>query len=321
MPTTSHEIADTTLFNAYNKPNIFEDAHKRAMGFQALLSELRPYLDSEELTVVINEATQELDQITDHIGMNIVVTGNINVRALDPKGIDIDAQEVDGEAIRESSNYVEETTFESMGYIIEPRNDTIQISHLAKGGDITIIDDTKYGEVRLNNRIYIPIDGTAYVRPYSPPEQAPHKMLEPFASELLQDIDIAILNSEDTTDALRRLGQIDLSGYKRVIDDDEMAKALNKYILATMDIGGVTLYQIHGVANITVKLDDDDYSNARLNPEFPLTGHIEGVVIDEESSRFNLHTTLPFSDGVEREVIYPLDSSIVINQHPTLTIR
>lgn len=321
MSAPGKETAATALFDLYEKPNIVEEGHRRALGYQALLRELRPYLDSDELERVINEAITELDQVTGHVGMKIVVTGMINVRSLDPQGISLSTQEVDESTIHEASSYVEDTLFESMGYIIEPKNDDIYISHLAKGGDVTIIDDTKYGEVRINNRIYIPIDGTAFVHPYETPEQSPQEILEHFAGELLQDIDIAILNSEDTTDALRRLGAIDLSDYKRVYGDDSLARALNKYIMATLEIGGVTLYQMSGVTNVRVKLEDDEHSNAHLNPNLPLTGHVEGIVIDGETSRFSLHTTLPFSDEVEREVTFPLEPTIVVNHHPILIIR
>jgi hypothetical protein len=320
MADTFPNIPSDALFDAYHTKNIVEEGHERALGFQAILRELRPQLDSDEMNNLMAEATKELDDTTGHMGMEIVVTGNVDIRAIDPRGIDIDNQDFDVDAVREASHYVEESVFESMGYIIEPQYDDIKIFHIAKGGLATLISTTKYGDLYMSDRVYIPIDGTAFVQPVDNPTESSQKVLEYYADDLLQEVDVAILNSESHTDALRLLGAVELSDYKQLIEDESIAQALNAYIMKTLGIGGVGLYQLSGVDHLDIKLDEDTYSKAYLDPTHILTGSIDGIVIDEENMRFCLQACLPFSDNTTREVIYPFSEEFTISAQPTLRI-
>lgn len=320
MAETQPDTFSNALFDAYRVNNVIERGHEQALEFQSILNGLRPDLDSDEFDQLIAEATHELDNATNHIGQDITVTGNIRTVAIDPRGIDIDNQELDPEAIREASHYVEDATFESMGYLIEPRFDEVVISHIAKGGLATLISSVKYGDLYMSNRIYIPIDGTAFVVPAFEPDQSPQAVLELYADDLLQEVDVAILNANDHTDALRSLGNINLTDYKRLIEDNSVARALNEYITTTLDIGSVAIYQLSGADRLDIKFGEDSYGTAYIDPEHTLTGNIEGVIIDEDSMKFALHTTMPFSDDTTREVIYPLSPSISVTEQATIRI-
>lgn len=303
------------LFDAYDKKNIVEEAHKRALGYQALLRDLYHFTDTDEMNELMLQATKELDELSGHMNQPVAVTGNVKVRSLDLRGIDTEAQTIDPEAIREKQVYVEKSTLQSLGYLIERTPDNISVSHLAGSGLEHTLSSPAYGDIYSTQRIYIPIDGTAYVELIDDEDddELPLQRLEVCAQELVSDIDVAVLNAENLSDALRGLGSIDLSRYKNEIDDDDISTALVKYVNSILGTNGTLLYAIHGVESVSVKIDEYTYGVGSLDASVPAIGGIEGLVIDEQTNQFALLAEIPFSDNTRRTVVYELTPTITVD--------
>lgn len=317
----SFPFSDEAFLDAYATTNTVEDSHKRALGHQAILRELYPYTDFDEMNSLMGQAIKELDEQSGHMNTPVIVSGKVRVRSVDPKGIDIKERTLDPSAIEDVDAIVEDSTVLSLGYTIERRNDTIEISHLASSGQEQILESTLAGDAYRTSRIFIPIDGSAYAELAQPETVSPRiKLLETFTEDLIDDIDIAILNGESLSESLQSLGQVDLSDALKNIEDTSIFTSLVDYINSIMPVSRNIPYKVSGVESISIQLSDESYGRADTNKTMAITGNLQGIIIDEDSQRFELAGIMPFSDDTLRVVTFPLSETIQVKQHDSLQV-
>ncbi len=313
--------SDETFLDAYATTNTVEEGHKRALGYQAILRDLYPYTDFEEMNDLMGQAIKELDEQSGHMNVPVIVSGKVRVRSVDPRGINIDEKTLDPSAIEDVTAIVEDSEVLSLGYTIERRNDTIEVSHLASAKQEQILESTLAGDIYRTRGIFIPVDGSAYAELAQPETVEPKiKLLEAFTADLIDDIEVAILNGESLSESLQGLGEVDLSDVLGSIEDTSIFTSLVDYVNSIMPVSRTIPYEVSGVESISVQLGDDSYARAETSKTMAITGNLQGIIIDEDSNRFELAGVMPFSDDVLRVVTFPLSETIQIKQHDFLHI-
>jgi hypothetical protein len=309
-----------TLFSIYDKPNPIEESHRRAIAYQAILRAWDREVKSDEIDDLIDQAISELDTDLGYVHKQIRVTGNVKVKTIDLRGVDEqDDGSFEASAIIETHDFYDDEPFESLGFAIDRDDEQLTISHLARTPLEAVTSTVKYGEIYKNKRIYIPLDGTAHVEPEKDLSDVDVDVLEYHLGELLTDIDIALLNAEGLSDALQRLGTIDLTPYKILDDDREVAQLLGFYMHNSLEISKTTPFSISGADSIRIINDDGEFVSGEIDPSLSMVGNIIGTAIDFETSRLTVLTNMPFENDTERMVLYRLNDTITVTEHPTFS--
>lgn len=324
---TSYEDIDSIL-NHFEKPNPLEESRIRAFGYQSTLRAWVNEFGTDEVMPFFDQAIEELDADLEPLYGKIIVTGNSEIKSVDLKGlvrqenpVDFSVEYIiDPYGLDSEKVFLDNEPLQSLGYTIDVNDGLVVVSHLAKTAPATIISSAKYGDIAQTKRVYIPVDGTAFIEPEKDSSEVDVETLAGELPELLSDIDVAILNSEDMGEIFRNLSKINLKPYTVLNSNRELAQDLGKYINKCIGISRTTLFSVTGADTIRIQGENGEFIMGEIDPSLTMTGHIIGTGVDYSVDQFTMIAHMPFSNEQLRPVIYRINESMQIKEHPIFSI-
>lgn len=311
-----HTYAAEKLVDIFEGPNPIPSAHKKALDFQHFLRGTNIYIG--DIEPLIKDVEEELNATCGHKDMPIKVLGSTSVISLDPRGVNLEEKSFDTDAIvRFDHTFDEEVVATSQGYIVE-KTPFITISHLAQASFQTLLQNAPHDmNIARDSRLLIPIDGSVHVKP-AVETTVRLDLLEYFIPETLAEIEAAISSGNDLTQRLRALSAVNLENCSSVFNEiDSVAYHLSKHIAILLDTKPSLPYAVFGTDEAWIKTQSGKYVVRALNPSQMMIGEITTINVANGTDRILLATEMPFDDGLKRQVLYPLNPSIVAALQPS----
>lgn len=356
MPATPDEAAFAAELS---RRNDFTESFAKAKELEHTINEFaRTHFDTDEIQDFnSNLIADRLDPQYGHVREQVTITGWVHMMTFDHQHVnlvpaseleasnkltsDIPTEASNKEKVwreKKKENEKDHEVVHSLGFFalkrgyIEGLEDDPSIEDnpyaiylVAKAPLTRVAYHDIYGEMHTSHRYIIPIDGSVDVQ-LAQQQTAPNPdLLDIYlGKEILDTIGSTITNAETLTDALQALGQIDLSSFNYVFDNektdgDDVMAALTFLIRDEIkeslgvDYRRLGLYQFGGVENIKYfdKIENT-FIPTKIDRNMIYTGDIHSVGIDPKKGRFVLMTAMDFDDGTRRHVIYPMDEKLVV---------
>lgn len=309
--------------DAISRPNHITVSHERAHELQQLLDEFEGTMRERlELAALIVE---DLDKDCNHMHSPIAIDGQVIVGRY--RFEDIDFQQKAISSIHMADAIADDIRATSLGYSLvqksdEEGNQRLVICHLARTPVIPTISIPRAGTIYQDNFLYIPVDGTAEVRDLNPSDDINLPFLDYYLADVLRDIDVAVLNGDNTTDILQALSKVDLSQLPHAITYQEVREELLKYLDHITDLDNTTTHKLSGIKEFVIETDET-YRHHTIDTTYSGPGEIEGFCFyptEDNTPRLALATHLTFHDpvanrAVVRRTFVPLSEQLQLSRY------
>lgn len=315
---------------ALSRSNPFKKSYEIALEAEEDLNECLEDIDlsSDEALECMEEITEDLNDECSHIDATFEVSGTVKIRTINHRLVKNEESIPESAAVDKWENVTNHRAV-SLGFIALLDGSTdrpARIYHSSRSDKLRVIAfDSRHGAVYVQDRIFIPIDGSAHVE-VSGPEEPKWELLDYYIdSDLLDTIECAI-EQEDINDSLQFLAGVDLKQCNAIMDkkaDPEIRRALVDYLNHGIGINDKnnSIFQIHGGQSVFVKDSNEKWLTQNIDKSSICFGTLESIVIDQKSGQFHLLTKLPFEDNSKKHVIFQLHDGFSVTELPSLSLK
>lgn len=297
------------------RPNHISEAHGRALEFQQLLDEYDGTL--AEKMDLLQAVIDELDATCEHCGHPVIVNGRVSGYLQTPSEAMSQSQHPIGEKIVANQPGISHGYY-AMSQMNEIGEERLVLYHLVRTPTAHTAFIHGVGNIYHDSLLYVPVDGSAEVCDLQPTPDIHLPLLNYYLPDLLEDVDVAVLNSSTLTDALQSLSHIDLSNIPPALADPEIQQEFLKYLVHVTGLKQHFPHQISHINEIAVEVEQG-YLPRRSKRLFSTAATLDSFCLypatdSYASVRFALRASVPFDDGTIRQSIIPLSNAIHITE-------
>ena len=315
---TSVTSPDDRTFEVMYRPTTIDKAHQKAREYEEILTEAASFLSPYDFSVFEADTLNDLNESCHHIDERVLVTGIVQFTGIDiTKGID-EAGEAAEVNVRVQTTDV---TARSLGYtslrITSDQGHRIAIMHKAHMDPAPTMQ-TETATIYQSGHLTIPVDGSADVQLEHEPMPPHLDLLQTYIPDIVEDIDVALFNTDDLTKQLRNLSRIHFTDNDILTGKGgaELKQEIANYINSQLDLELLGLCYVAGTKDVIVPTDTS-YIQARLE-KFRTAGIPQRVQFSPIDNQLVLVMDVPFHKRGLQAIMYILNSRITVTTGPQL---
>lgn len=332
-------VAFDEIENVLRDP--FAEIHARAHVLEDMINASATDLSDENLRGLISCAVEELDEAWPHRGEQMRISGQVWVIVQDEHGRFKIGEDSDGDTISVSeyeTRVLEDMVVASEGFFVsheqENGGDRFRICHLVQL-PIEVVDSVQSVGVRAQTLFArVPI-GAAILEPVAQNEVIDLDWLQHSYPDTMLEVDCALLNTDDTSEALRNLKGVSFVIPEQLRHDGNRANDLIRYLEYLLPLERPLPYAVTGISTFIWEQEQPDglpQLRVQVLPEnVAITAFIDGfcsvpsmeagddgsVRFSDSKREFALRARVLFGGSGElSEVSLLLSDAMVLNELP-----
>lgn len=262
--------------SALNRSNRIDIDNKKAQEYERIINEEIEY---DGRIPYVEDRLKELNENSDYIGQEIIVTGNVVESYVIPH------IKEDGAIVHryfQQKVMMDEARVTWQGYTCymegyPSKTTPFRFRGLAASAMRDIVETPMAGRVQAQSNYLLPIDGSVEITTSNPTSEQLAESLKYFAPELLDNVNAILEQTQNNNqEFLQKLSAIDFSQYGRLFDIPDTVENLISYINLKHQLNSDETVLLSGATTLIIP----DEENHSCTP-YSVTSHSLTVQMDK----------------------------------------